>query len=168
MEPSEGFPPVAQPDARVLVLGSLPGQKSLAEQEYYAHPRNSFWPIMKEVLGVVGNYEERCTRLADARVALWDVLQASVRVGSLDTSIRRETASANDFGSFLHSHAQIERIVFNGKKAEQLFLAMVPEEHYEHVQLTGLPSTSPAYAAMPFEGKLNLWAVGLEIARPKH
>ena len=79
MEPSRGFPPVARSDAIVLVLGSLPSSRSIAEQQYYAHPRNAFWPIMKSILGVDGSYEERCGQLIAHRIALWDVLASSVR-----------------------------------------------------------------------------------------
>ena len=165
MEPSEGFPPIVRADARVLILGSLPGQKSLTDQEYYAHPQNAFWPIMLQIFEIAGEYEERCARLRDCRLALWDVLSASIRSGSLDADIQRESAMANDFRAFLSVNTQIERIAFNGKKAEQLFRTMVPSKHYEPIQLVGLPSTSPAYAAMPFEGKLSLWRAGLEIVR---
>lgn len=164
MQASDGFPPIARVDARVLVLGSLPGQKSLSVQEYYAHPQNAFWPIMKEIFGVFGDYDERCVSLTKNRVALWDVLQASVRPGSLDADIRLETAKANNFACFLHEHSRIERIAFNGRKAEQLFHRMVPTEHYQNLHLTGLPSTSPAYAAMPFAGKLEAWKEGLALA----
>jgi len=145
------------------VLGSLPGKTSIVAGEYYAHPRNSFWRIMRELFGIAGDYDERCTHLSDCRLALWDVLRASVRRGSLDADIQRASASANDFGLFLRTHENIEVLGFNGKKAEQLFRAMVPKEHYQHVRLVGLPSTSPAYAAMPFAGKLQLWAAGLDI-----
>jgi len=166
MEPSEGFPPIVRPDARILILGSLPGQKSLTDQEYYAHPQNAFWPIMTHLFGITGDYDERCARLRDKRLALWDVLRASIRPGSLDSDIQKESAMANDFRAFLSVHTQIERIAFNGKKAEQLFRTMVSNEHFEQIQLVGLPSTSPAYAAMPFAGKLSLWRAGLETVRP--
>jgi len=163
MEPSEGFPPVARPDARILVLGSLPGQKSLSASQYYAHPQNSFWRIMQELFGVTGHYDERCALLGECKLALWDVLRSSVRRGSLDADIRRESAVANDFEAFLKSHASIKTIAFNGKKAEQLFRSMVPNEDYQQIRLVGLPSTSPAYAAMSFAGKLNAWAAGLNL-----
>jgi len=166
MESSEGFPPIARPDARVLVLGSLPGQKSLTAAEYYAHPQNAFWPIMRELFGIAGDYDERCALVSHNKIALWDVLRASVRPGSLDADIRKETALVNDFRSFFFEHAHIERVVFNGKKAEQLFSSMVSKEHGQHLQFIGLPSTSPAYAAMPFAGKLSSWAAGLDIVRP--
>ena len=136
MESSEGFPPIVRSDARLLVLGSLPGQKSLAVEQYYGHPQNAFWPIMKDLFGIEGEYVERCAGLIDNKLALWDVLRASVRPGSLDADIQLETAAANDFGLFLNAHANIEKIVFNGKKAEQLFRTLVPEELHQHLQLT--------------------------------
>jgi len=166
MQKSEGFPPVVQSDARVLVLGSLPGRRSLMEQEYYAHPQNAFWPIMNEIFGIGGSYIERCTGLTKHNVALWDVLQASVRPGSMDADIRLETALVNDFVAFLFKYSGIEQIIFNGKKAEQLFHRLVPTEKIQHIHMTGLPSTSPAYAAMPFRGKLSAWKAGLMLVQP--
>jgi TDG/mug DNA glycosylase family protein len=163
MEASEGFPPVARRDARVLVLGSLPGQRSLSDQEYYAHPQNVFWRIMRELFSVSGDYDQRCTLLSENEIALWDVLRKSVRPGSMDAAIRKDSAIVNDFSAFLGEFVQIEQIVFNGKKAEQLFLAMVPKTLWQHLQLTGLPSTSPAYAAMSFAGKLDAWETGLRV-----
>ncbi len=168
MESSEGFPAVARADARVLVLGSLPGQRSLAEQEYYAHPQNAFWPIMNEIFGIDGDYAERCSGLMANKVAMWDVLRASVRPGSLDADIRLETASVNDFSAFLGKYPGIEQVVFNGKKAEQLFHRLVRTDYIQHLRLTGLPSTSPAYAAMPFGGKLNAWKAGLMFVLPQN
>lgn len=158
MSKSDGFPPIARPDARILVLGSLPGRKSIAEQQYYAHPQNTFWPIMREVFGIAGDYSSRCQQLMDCRVALWDVLKSSVRPGSLDSDIRLDSAQPNDFAAFFGRHAAIERVVFNGRKAEQLFDRFVSAEAVpEPVRRVGLPSTSPAYAAMPFSGKLSAW-----------
>ncbi len=166
METSRGFPPVAGKDARVLVLGSLPGQKSLCLQEYYAHPQNGFWPIMKALFGTSGSYENRCSGLIEHKVALWDVLQASCRPGSMDADIRQDTATANDFSAFLLDHPEVEKIAFNGKKAEQLFRRMVSRESLANLDLTGLPSTSPAYAAMPFRVKLREWEAGLDNVTP--
>ncbi len=163
MEKSEGFPPVAGTDARVLVLGSLPGDRSIAEQQYYAHPQNAFWPIMRELFGIEGDYSVRCARLIENRIALWDVLHSSVRPGSMDSDIRLDSAAANDFGAFLVEHPGICRIVFNGKKAEQLFhrFARAGIRNNE-ISIVGLPSTSPAYASMPFSGKLAAWREALE------
>jgi double-stranded uracil-DNA glycosylase len=161
MEKSEGFPPIANTEATILVLGSLPGRKSLLEKEYYAHPRNVFWPVMREIFGVAGSYEQRCQCLMHHRIAVWDVLKASVRPGSMDADIRQETASANDMAAFLEEHPGIRGIAFNGQKAAKLFRDLVPNDHVTGLRSISLPSTSPAYAAMPFEGKLELWNSGL-------
>jgi len=160
---SSGFQALARPDARILILGSLPGRTSLAAYEYYAHQQNVFWRIMEAVFDIKGSYSDRCRALLKCRIALWDVLRASVRPGSLDSDIRQASAVANDFGSFLNEHSHIESIFFNGKKAEQLFLRMVPPEHYGACQMTGLPSTSPAFAAMPYADKLSAWKQAIAV-----
>ena len=162
MSPSQGFPPVARDDACILVLGSLPGARSIAMQQYYAHPQNAFWRIMRDVFVIDGDYGSRCRQLADHRVAVWDVLQSSVRPGSMDADIRMGSAEANDFMTFFREHPGIRRILFNGRKAEQLFRRFVSSEGVAGniVKLT-LPSTSPAYAAMPFSAKLEAWRAAL-------
>jgi hypoxanthine-DNA glycosylase len=162
MARSGGFPPIERSDARILVLGSLPGQKSIAEQQYYAHPQNAFWPIMRAIHGIEGNYEDRCAQLTERGIALWDVLKSSVRPGSLDADIRIDSAQPNDFGTFLEDHSAITLVAFNGRKAEQLFSRFVDARQIPGVvTLVSLPSTSPAYAAMPFSGKLSAWRNGL-------
>jgi hypoxanthine-DNA glycosylase len=161
MERSEGFPPVADSRARVLVLGSLPGRKSLLEKEYYAHPQNAFWPVMKEIFGAAGNYEERCACLLRHEVAVWDVLRASVRPGSMDADIQQSTATANDFDTFFEQHPCVQGVAFNGRKAEKLFRDIVTSHRASRLRKLSLPSTSPAYAAMPFEGKLERWRSGM-------
>lgn len=161
-EKSVGFPALAQSDARILILGSLPGERSIAEQQYYAHPRNAFWPIMRALLGVQGSYTERVRQLAGNRIALWDVLQSSVRPGSLDASIVVDSASVNDFTGLFRSCPEIGLIAFNGRKAEQLFTKLVDLRSIDRpLHRVALPSTSPAYAAMPFSGKLSLWRQAL-------
>ena len=158
MQGSEGFPPVARADARILILGSLPGQRSIDEQQYYAHPRNAFWPIMNALFGIDGSYEQRLAGLLDKQIALWDVLASAVRPGSLDGRIQLDCARANDFQTFLAEHDAIQLIAYNGKKAEQLFERFVAGSLVgPDVRRVGLPSTSPAYAAMPFSGKLDRW-----------
>jgi len=163
MAQSEGFPPVARGDARVLVLGSLPGARSIAEQQYYAHPQNAFWSIMRELFGIGGDYASRCEQLLEHQVALWDVLRSSVRPGSMDADIRMDSAVINDFRGFLAQHAEIRLIAFNGRKAEQLFTRFVAvDDVADDIRRLGLPSTSPAYASMPFSGKLAAWRTALE------
>ncbi|MBT8110654.1 MAG: DNA-deoxyinosine glycosylase [Gammaproteobacteria bacterium] len=163
-KPAEGFSPIAGSDARILILGSLPGQRSIAEQQYYAHPQNVFWRIMEELFGANGDYVDRCEQLVEARVALWDVLQSSLRPGSMDANIRLDSARANDFETFLNVHSDIQLIAFNGRKAEALFGRFVNfDARDDSIQRVRLPSTSPAYAAMSFSAKLALWrqAIGL-------
>ena len=155
---SDGFPPIEARDARALVLGSLPGQRSIAAQQYYAHPQNAFWPIMKALFDTKGGYAQRCERLCEQGIAVWDVLASSVRPGSMDADIDLGSAVVNDFGSFFAEHEQLQLIAFNGKKAEQLFRRFVDMGPLaSRVELQVLPSTSPAYAAMPFSGKLAAW-----------
>lgn len=164
MTPSAGFPPIARLDARILILGSLPGERSIREQQYYAHPQNAFWRIMAALYGIEGDYDMRAARLRDERIALWDVLHSSVRPGSLDADIRADSARPNDFADFLARHGDIELIAFNGRKAEQLFRRFVdPLGLAPGVRRVGLPSTSPAYASLPFSGKLSAWRDALRI-----
>ena len=154
---------MARDDARILLLGSLPGARSIAEQQYYAHPQNAFWPIMRELFGIEGDYASRCGQLLENRVALWDVLRSSVRPGSMDADIRLDSAVVNDFRGFLAEHEAIRLIAFNGKKAEQLFMQFaVANDVADDIARLGLPSTSPAYASMPFSSKLAAWRTALE------
>ena len=158
MTRSAGFPPIARPDARILILGSLPGERSIREQQYYAHPQNAFWRIMAALFGIEGDYDERARQLCKHRIALWDVLRSSVRPGSMDADIRTDTARPNDFAGFFAAHGDIELIAFNGRKAAQLFQRFVePLEVAVGVPRVGLPSTSPAYASLSFSGKLAAW-----------
>jgi hypoxanthine-DNA glycosylase len=158
IESSIGFPPIARRDARVLILGSLPGRRSLQAAQYYAHPQNAFWSIMHELTGAGGGYEQRCRVLLDHGIALWDVLAGSVRPGSMDADIALETAQVNDFTGFFSEHRDIERVCFNGKKAAQMFQRFVVLEAMDNsMRFVTLPSTSPAYASMPLAEKLAIW-----------
>ena len=161
-ERSAGFAPLARADARVLVLGSLPSQRSIADNEYYAHPQNAFWRIMAELVDAEGSYAERCAALRREKIALWDVLANSIRPGSLDADIQVSTAVVNDFEHFLAVHGGVERICFNGQKAAKIFSDRVPQDIVEsRVQFFTLPSTSPAHAAMRLDEKLELWREGI-------
>ena len=158
VDAAAGFPAIARADARILILGSLPGQRSLDANQYYAHPRNTFWKIMREIAGAEGNYGERCEALKDHGIALWDVLASSVRPGSMDANIQSDTAVANDFSGFLSNHEAVETICFNGQKAAQMFSRMVqPGLDRNGLHFESLPSTSPAYASMSYVDKLNKW-----------
>lgn len=156
-----GFPPIARRGARVLVLGSMPGVASLAAGEYYAHPRNQFWRIAGELYGFdpAAPYARRKAALTAAGIALWDVIGSCVRPGSLDAAIDDDSIVANDFAAFLAAHARIERVCFNGRKAEAAW-----RRHVEGTLPPGrkpetllLPSTSPAHAGMSYLRKLQVW-----------
>lgn len=157
---AECFAPIARADARVLVLGSMPGRRSLAESRYYAHPQNRFWPFMGELVGARPElpYAERCQRLVEAGIALWDVLAECEREGSLDSAIRDHTARANDFASFLAAHPRIGTVLFNGGKAEASFRKLVlPTLGRPDLAYRRLPSTSPANASQRTADKLAAW-----------
>jgi hypoxanthine-DNA glycosylase len=159
---SFGFPPVSRGDARILILGSLPGQASLAAQQYYAQPRNAFWPLMGRLFGagVALPYEDRLRRLTESGVALWDVCASARRPGSLDTRIEAATVAPNDFAGFFQAHRGIGLICFNGAAAERLFERHVSPTLQVSPMLR-LPSTSPAHASLSFEQKFEAWSAAL-------
>lgn len=159
---SFGFPPISSPSARVLVLGSLPGRLSLERGEYYAHPQNSFWKIIAaRVRDRPSDYAGRVRALIEQRVALWDVLAAATRSGSLDADIS-EDAIPNNFRAFFHAHPDIRLIGFNGGTATKLFERHVTPtltEAQRCIPRTTLPSTSPAHAGLSFPEKADRWSV---------
>lgn len=167
MKPSwaVGFPPVADAAARVLILGSLPGRRSLEAAEYYAQPQNAFWPIMGRLCGATRSlpYDERLARLRASGIALWDVLAAGDRIGSLDSAIVSTTLVVNAFEAFFAGHPSIELVCFNGRKAEEVFRRRVaPALPPRALVFELLPSTSPAFASLTFEEKLARWSAALE------
>ena len=165
-----GFTPIALPTARVLILGSMPSRESLARQQYYAHPRNAFWPIVTSLLQIdAPDYAQRARQLARRGVALWDVLKACFREGSLDSSIDESSIVTNDFNGFFAAHARIGQLFFNGAKAESVYLRhVIPELHEPWAALpsTRLPSTSPANAGMSFEQKMQAWKTIRDPVKP--
>jgi hypoxanthine-DNA glycosylase len=139
---------------QVLVLGSLPGEASLARVQYYGHPRNQFWPLMEAVTGVAmpTGYEERLRRLLGAGVGLWDVVKSASRVGSLDTAIRRHEPNA--LGELVARLPALKAVGFNGARASLIGRkALGPRER---LALIDLPSSSPAYT-LPFDEKAAAW-----------
>ena len=145
---------------KILVLGSIPGIASLESVQYYAHPRNAFWPVMSSFFGFSADldYDLRLAALKAHRIALWDVLKTCERPGSLDSAIKNESIVPNDLNAFLDIHQSIELILLNGGKAGAEF-----KKHFrplmarDGVIVKTMPSTSPAYAAMPFEEKQMIW-----------
>jgi TDG/mug DNA glycosylase family protein len=159
---ARSFPPIARRDAQVLVLGSLPGQESLRRRQYYAQPRNAFWPIMAALCGAGPElpYRARTRRLAASGVALWDVCATAFRPGSLDAAIVAGSVVVNDFATFLARHRGIRLVCFNGRTAAALYRrhvlpALGPTARA--LPTLELPSTSPAHATLPLAAKLARW-----------
>lgn len=153
------FPPIVPPDARLLILGTLPGEESLRLQQYYGHARNHFWPIVAALAGkpLPPGYPERTALLHATRWALWDVLECAERIGSSDAAIRSPTA--NSFAELFATHPGIRAVAFNGQKARELFgrfvvrRGLVAEDRFTAIDL---PSSSPLYT-ISFEEKLAAW-----------
>jgi hypoxanthine-DNA glycosylase len=154
----EGFAPVVDDGARLLILGSFPSVQSLALGQYYGNPRNAFWPIAGALFGFDprATYENRLAALQSHGVALWDVLHKCRRAGSADAKIDPKSVVANDFGQLFATYRGIQRVYFNGQTAEQLFRRLVDVDAPVSYQL--LPSTSPA-RAMPPGRKLDAWRI---------
>lgn len=160
----QGFPPVVGTGARLLILGSMPGQASLAAQEYYAYRQNAFWRIMGDLIGagLALPYAQRLARLKAAGIALWDVMAACERQGSLDADIVASSIRPNDFAGFFAEHPGISRVFFNGAATETSFRRLVlPGLANRGLHLLRLPSTSPAHAASSYADKLAAWSVVL-------
>ncbi len=162
---SKCFAAVARRDARVLILGSLPGCVSLERGEYYAHPRNAFWDIMGNLFGASRDlpYALRLHRLKERGIALWDVCASGRRAGSLDGAIADEVT--HDLDPFLKRHTCIKLICFNGSMAGRIFERRVLARagaRMDGIRREVLASTSPAHAAMTFEQKLKRWREVLE------
>ncbi|GAC1372818.1 MAG: DNA-deoxyinosine glycosylase [Aquirhabdus sp.] len=156
------FKPVINDSARVIILGSMPGIKSLTEQQYYAHPQNAFWRIMAALFefNVHTEYEQRLEFLQSAGVALWDVLHSCKREGSLDSMIQPQTQVPNDFNELFQTYPNIRAVFFNGAKAENYFSKhIMPSLAENQLHFARLPSTSPAHASLSFEKKLEAWQV---------
>ena len=139
-----GLPPIARRDARLFVLGSLPGDASLAAQRYYAHPTNQFWRLLGTAIGEELHelsYEDRLQRLAERRIGLWDVIASATRPGSLDQAIR--SAEHNRIQHLLHDYPDLRAIAFNGGTAASVGRRLIGDPP-SHVTLIDLPSSSAA------------------------
>lgn len=165
-----GLPPVATADARVLVLGSLPGRVSIERQQYYANPRNAMWDIVEQYLHVARDqeYDSRAQALRESGVALWDVLAFAERKGSLDSAIVSGTEVPNDIVGFVREHPDVEVILLNGSKAARLFRRFAqPALKAAGIQVgvIQLPSTSPANTRYTAARKLKAWTPLVERLR---
>lgn len=154
-----GLPPVLGADPRVLILGSMPGAASLSAAAYYAHPRNSFWPLMGRLLGLdpTLGHAQRLDALTAAGIALWDVIGCCRRTGSLDSAIVADSIVVNDVPGLLRDAPSIRTVLTNGGLAARLYrrhlAAALPTLAWH-----ALPSTSPANARGGIDAKLRGWA----------
>lgn len=149
------LPPVVDAGTRVLVLGSLPGEVSLRRAQYYGHPRNSFWPLLGDVIGrdlVALDYEERLAAILAAGVGVWDVVGSARREGSLDAAIRDHRP--NDLSRLAGTLPELRAVGFNGAAAARIGR---PQLAAAGLHLVALPSSSPAYASMRLADKMQRW-----------
>lgn len=157
------FAPVIAKDSRVLILGSMPGRKSLQEQQYYAHPQNRFWKLLAGIFNtqVPAEYSEKLLLLRQHGLALWDVLGYCEREGSLDSDIKNERP--NDILRLLEQHKQLQAIVCNGGKAGLAFKKYFAKQ--VDLPVYYLHSTSPANARMNLQALIYEWRVLINYLR---
>lgn len=160
---SHSFEPIASPNASVLILGTMPGIKSLELGQYYGHKQNNFWKILFTIFkeDLTDDYEAKKEFILKNNLAVWDVLKYCDRIGSLDSAIKNEII--NDFDTFLKEHPNIKTILFNGQKAAAFFKKYISVG--DNYKLITLPSTSPANASKSFELKRKEWEIILELQR---
>jgi len=154
---SVSFDPIVNEKSKILILGTMPGIKSLEAHQYYAHPRNAFWQIMFRMFNTPfsENYKDRKKLILENNLALWDTLKLCYREGSLDTNIKDE--EANEIDKLLEKYPKIHSIIFNGKNAEKFYKRYFKKK--EHINYRTLPSTSPANAMKQFDEKFAEWQV---------
>ena len=162
-----GLPPVALANAQVLILGTLPSQKSLSMREYYAQSRNRFWWLMGQIVGASRDlpYLQRLDTLKMAGAGLWDVCASAQRAGSSDSNIIMDSVVPNDFIGFFQQHPHIKRICFNGNLAEKIYKRRVLNSlppPFREIQRVVLPSTSAVHAKLSPEEKLLEWRAAIE------
>jgi hypoxanthine-DNA glycosylase len=156
-ERKRSFPPVIDPHVRLLVLGSLPGERSLAERRYYAHPQNQFWRLISPAAGVDLSplpYDARLAALLDAHIGLWDVVATATRAGSSDAAIRDH--APNDLEQLAAKLPRLRAIAFNGGTAHKIGLRLM-EDHVQRYDLVALPSSSPLHT-IGIAAKQGAWA----------
>jgi hypoxanthine-DNA glycosylase len=156
-ELKHSFAPLIDQEAKILILGSIPGDKSIELQEYYGHAQNRFWRVLTAICGyetVPTDYLSKKSILIQNKIALWDVAHKANRKGSLDSAIRDE--EPNDIASLLEKYPTIKTIAFNGKKAEQLY-----DRYFQrslHIKYLSMPSTSPANAIYQLDLLSQKWS----------
>lgn len=152
--------PVIDDQAKILILGSMPGTESLKKEQYYANKRNQFWKIMENTLKLQlpEEYPQRINVLKENHIALWDVIHSCKRVGSLDSAITEDVP--NDFMTFFKQHSSLKIVGFNGNKAYQTFKTKIGFQDFPEIQFVKLPSTSPVPGknVKSFEEKFVEWS----------
>jgi hypoxanthine-DNA glycosylase len=161
------FPPISAPNTKVLILGSMPGEKSLLMNQYYAHPQNVLWRIMGDLLGAGRElaYDERVQKVLAKGIGMWEVLESCHRPGSLDSAINPLTMQPNNFNAFYADHPKVTHVFFNGGLAADAYKRRVMPTllpQYGYIQYERLPSTSPAHASRNYQQKLEAWRRVLE------
>ncbi len=160
---SFSFPPIAKSDAKILILGTMPGKKSLEINEYYGFKHNTFWKIMFKLFEqeFSEDYNVKKKLLLENKIALWDTLKFCERKGSLDSNIKNE--EANNFKKFFLEHTNIKDVIFNGKASYNFFKKYVGLNDDFNYYI--LPSTSPANAMKKYEVKLKEWTIIKDILK---
>lgn len=155
MQKISSFPPIINNESKILILGSIPGVKSLEMKQYYAHPQNKFWKIICDIFNeeFTFDYAERIKILEKYHIALWDVIDTCERKGSLDSEIRND--EANRIEELLQNFPSIKVIFCNGQKSYKNLIKILSKDF--HLPIIALPSTSPAHASLKYEEKLLSW-----------
>lgn len=158
-----GFPPIADRNAQILILGSMPSTASLQKRIYYGHPQNQFWKLLSVLLkqDLPESYVGRQRMLLAGRIAVWDVLKTCHRYGSADADITE--IQVNDIPGLLKRCPRIGRILLNGRTAERYFLRAFGQT--VNVPYRYVPSSSPAHAGVSFRKKVTLWETGYRAGR---
>jgi len=158
---AQSFPPIIGTQPKILILGSSPGVISLQKQQYFAHPRNAFWSIMAELfdIDISQDYEYLVSQCKTLPIIIWDSLKQCEREGSLDSSIDKDSIVANDFESLFNVYPNLNTVYCNGGAAYKWFNLFGKSQFEKQVEVVQLPSTSPAYASMTFEDKLDKWSI---------
>ena len=157
MSRKRSFPHVTDANTRLLILGSLPGEASLAQSQYYAHPQNKFWKLVGDSIGIelaALDYETRLFVLLENHIGLWDVIANAQRLGSLDSNIRDH--SQNDLLALIDALPELDTIAFNGGTAAKIGIKALAQRADDY-RILLLPSSSPAYASLSYDQKLVVW-----------
>ncbi|MGN0003019.1 MAG: DNA-deoxyinosine glycosylase [Sphingobacterium composti] len=153
----QSFAPIIPSKPRILILGSLPGDLSIAKDQYYAHPQNRFWKVLFALFSkeFTTDYAERINLLHQQQIALWDVCASAIRPGSMDTAITE--VIPNSINQLLVASPSITKVIFNGQKAQKLYDKYFDKQ--QNIKYTTLPSTSPANAQFSLDKLLHHWGI---------